>query len=198
MTRQSASPGLQTNAAALLNLVVPGLGIILVGPVWSGLLVGVLFAACANFALWATLLIPDEFSPWIRGLGIGIAGGTYLGAQLRLAQAVRERQRQQQAQGRRTALAAVRECLQRNDYLGALRAITPVRDSGTHDLLVAHRVAQILTGLKRPDAALAAWQRLRELDHHGIYSAEARASMQVLARLRDRSKTQKPANADQA
>ena len=77
--------------AAALNLLLPGGGLILVGAPWSGLLIGLAFTACANFALAAVLLFPDSFSPTHQALGTGLAAGAYLGAQIRLAQTRRRR-----------------------------------------------------------------------------------------------------------
>ena len=174
------STGSQANRAAWANVAVPGLGIILIGRTWTGLAAGLLFTLCAQFAVWATLLIPDEFSPSLRGLAIGLAGGTYLGAQLRFAQTLRDVRRREHDSRRRIALGEARACLQREDYEGALEAIAPVRDCCTQDLLVAYRVAQILTGLNDVDAALRAWQQVRALDHHHVYRDEARACEQAL------------------
>ena len=174
--------GWRINLAAGLNLLVPGAGIILLGRTWVGLLIGVLFLTCANFALWTTLLIPDDYSPWLRGLGIGLAGGTYIGAQMRLTQTVRQQRHQIQSKLRHMALSTVRECLQREDYAAALKAIAPVRGHGNNDLLVAHRLAQILTGLNHADA-LAAWRHLRTLDRHRFYQDEIRTNEKILGHL---------------
>jgi len=163
-----------------LNLVIPGLGIILIGRTGAGLVVGLLFAACANLAIWAAVLIPDEFSPSLRALLIGLAGGMYFGAQLRFAQTLREVRQAEQAKRRQEVLREVFACLQQCDYAGALRAIAPLRDRAANDLLVAYRLAQILTGLNEVDAALRAWRQVRALDRHHIYRDEACANEGVL------------------
>ena len=178
------SPEREAGWAACLNLLIPGVGIILLGRVAIGLLVGLIFVLCVNYALWATLLIPDEFPSWARGLGIGLAGGTYVGAQLRLAQTVRSRDRQRRAALRRQALNAAREALRLGDSAAALEALGPVRAHAEHDLLIAYRLAQLYTGAGDVAQALAAWQRVRALDRHRIYRDEIRANEEVLARLR--------------
>lgn len=172
----------QANWPACLNLLVPGGGIVLLGWVWTGLVVGLLFTICANYALWATLLVPDEFPSWAQGLGIGLAGGTYLGAQLRLAQAVRSQQQQRQATLRRQALLAARDGLRRGDFTVALAALEPLRELASRDLLVAYRLAQVYTALQDVDAARAAWRQVRALDRHGVYRHEMRVGDEAVVR----------------
>jgi hypothetical protein len=75
-----------------INLVVPGSGLILIGWPWVGWLIGLMFVLSLNVALATTLLIPDEYPGWIGGLAIGLSGGTWLGAQLRLRQCLNTRQ----------------------------------------------------------------------------------------------------------
>lgn len=176
--------GRSTTLAVIVNLLIPGAGIILLGWIWVGLIVGLVFVLCANYALWATLLIPDEFSAWMRGLGIGLAGGTYFGAQLRLAWTVRRQQQQRYAALRRAALAAVQTCLRRGDYTAAVAAIRPIRQQADRDLLIAYRWAQVATGMRDVEAAWAAWRRVRALDPHRIYRDEIRANQEALARVR--------------
>ena len=178
----STEPG--AGWAAGLNLLVPGAGIILLGRVWMGLIVGLLFVLCANFALWSVLLVPDEFLPWMRGLGIGLAGGSYVGAQIRLAQTVRGEKQRCRAEARRAALAAAQDLTRQGAFAAALRALQPVRDSAEHDLLIAYRLAQVHTGMQDVEAAEAAWRRVRVLDRHGIYREETHAAEQTLSRLR--------------
>ncbi len=172
------------NVVGLVNLVIPGGGLVLRGAVVAGVMIGVVFALCANLALWATLLIPDDFSPWKSGLAIGLAGGTYVGAQIRLRYTVRRQEREAGAGQRRAALEAVRQHLERKDYAAAWEAIRPVLGCVESDLLVARRCAQILSGLNKIEAAWEAWGRVRRLDRHQIYREETRSNEQMLERLR--------------
>ena len=172
------------NLAAAVNLLVPGAGLILTGATWVGLATGLVFIICANAALWITLLIPDEVSRWSQALAIGVAGGAYLGAQMRFAQSVRSRERNHQAARRREALSAARTHLKTGNHAAALAALEPVRDGAEHDLLLAYRTAQACTGMRDAETARAAWQRVRALDRHHIYSEQIRAGEQAVERLR--------------
>ncbi|MGD8453684.1 MAG: hypothetical protein PVJ57_17870 [Phycisphaerae bacterium] len=175
----------QDNLASVLNLLIPGAGLVLRSNPWGGLVIGLLFVACANFTLWALLLVPDEFPPWQHGLGIGLTGGVYLGAQIRLAQTVRGRRRSEQTTLRRAALHAARQLIEAGRYPQAQLVLAPVRRFAETDLLVAYRMAQVYTGLRDVDAALAAWQTVRRLDRHHLYSDQLRSGLASLGRTAD-------------
>jgi hypothetical protein len=157
-----------------VNLLLPGGGLILVGELSSGLLVGIAFAACANFALLATLLFPDDFGSSLHALGVGVAGGSFVGAQIRMAQTVRGLRERASTLERRQILWTVRGLCERGEYGAALQVITPLSRRLPDDELVAYRVAQILSEAGTVRAARAAWQRVRQLDRHGVYREQAR------------------------
>ena len=158
--------------AGLLNLLVPGAGLIVRGAVGSGLLCGLLFAVCANFTLAACLLFPDELSPAGRAVAILLTGTVYVLIQVRMAQTTGLASRRTKEQLRRERLLRVQECLGREDVAGALEAIEPLMDRAATDLLVAFRVAEVLTMADDRDGARVAWANVRALDKHGIYRAQ--------------------------
>lgn len=154
---------------AVANLVLPGAGLILLGDVWLGFVVGVLFLAGANLAIAATLLIPDEFTPTWRGLCIGLACGAYFGAQVRLTGAVRRHGRQQVDAHRRAVLQAAVTALEADAPEQALSEIEALGDARNRDLVVAYRYAQALTASGKVDRARTAWETVRKLDRHHLY-----------------------------
>lgn len=172
------------NVAAALNLLVPGAGLVLVGAVWNGLILGLIFTALANFVLWSLLIAPDDFSAHVRGLAAGVLGGAYLAAQIRLARIVRDREQRERTAARRQALWAAREHLAGGAYAQALAALEAVRPLADKDVLVAYRFAQAYTGLGDADAAQQAWDRLQALDRHHVYREQLRAGRETLALLR--------------
>ncbi len=159
--------------AAWLNLVLPGGGLIWIGATATGLLAGVAFAACANVALAAVLLVPDEFGAAYQKLVIGLAAGAYAGAQLRFVQTVRQRRAVDLANQRRESLRRVTACLLDGDAEAALVALQPLRNGAEDDLLVMYRLAQVLTAAGNVSAARNAWRKVRALDRHGIYRRQA-------------------------
>jgi hypothetical protein len=173
----------EESAARWLNLLIPGGGLIMVGHVWLGLVVAAAFTACANSALAMGLLFPDDLPAWVGGLSIGVAGGTYLGAQLRLAQTVRSRRRDAATARRRRALEAARVHLAGGEYEQAWEAIRTLAEQADRDLLLAYRVAQVLTAKKDVDEALRAWHLVRSLDRHHVYREQILTNERALRRL---------------
>jgi hypothetical protein len=162
------------------NLVLPGVGLILAGRVAAGLAIGLLFVVLANGAVAATLLVPDDVSPWVQALVIGLAAGTYVGAQLRLRYALEDTARAARRDRRDAALRVVRACVERGDGEAGWEALRPVAEDAEEDLLVAYRVAQVLTLRGDRTAARIAWERVRRLDRHHLYREAYDAQMAAL------------------
>jgi hypothetical protein len=180
-TLSQAAPRNRTAGwARAINLLVPGAGMILVGSVITGLLAGLLFAACANFAILAVLLFPDDFSAALQALAIGLAAGAYFGAQVRLARQIRTQHAAAIASFRRRILWQSQESLARGDAAGAVAALRPLAAEAGCDLLVAYRLAQALTAAGDRPAARAAWQQVRALDEHGLYKQQIQENADAL------------------
>lgn len=169
-------------AATWLNLLLPGGGLILGGALWSGIVAGVLFAGLANLAIAMVLLLPDDFSRTAQVLTIVLAAGSYVWAQVRMAQTVRGHQARSAAALRRHALAEASDLLARGDYTRALEMVAPLAEQNPDDLFIAYRVAQVLTALGHA-AARDAWARVRALDPHGIYRPQVRAHLDAPGRV---------------
>jgi hypothetical protein len=166
--------------AAWINLLVPGGGLILIGSLASGLVGGLLFAACANFAVLAVLLFPDDFSGTLQALAIGLAAGAYVGTQVRFVRRLRELRAEAATHFRRQLLWQSQELLAQGDAARAVATLQPVADQARHNLLIAYRLAQALTAAGDVAAARAAWQQVRELDRHRLYQQQIRESEQRL------------------
>ena len=151
------------------NLLVPGTGPVLVGRPWLGWCTGLLFALAINAALALTLLFPDELPGWYGGLAIGVTGGIYVGAQIRLVRMLRATARETQAARRRMTLARAADALNRREPLAALEIIAALADEADHDLLIAYRLAQVMSATGDRTAAAEAWQRVERLDRHRLY-----------------------------
>jgi hypothetical protein len=165
----------------LLNLLIPGGGLILIGSETIGALVALLFTAAANFAIVAALLIPDEVPLTWRGLGLGVTIGTYLGAQIRYAQTVRHQRARAARQRRHAALGDARRAVLAGRADEAWQALQPLAEQADRDLVVAYRFAQVLTARGGGVAALAAWRRVRRLDRHRVYRQEIAENERVLS-----------------
>jgi hypothetical protein len=160
--------------APRLNLLLPGGGQILLGFHVSGLLRGVLFTVAANYCVYAVFIVPDLYSRTVQALLIGLVAGAYVGAQLRMAGNLRELRERERVADRDTRLRVAQAALAEGEVAAARKALAPLAPSETDDLLVAVRWAQALTAAGDAGAADAAWQRVRELDRHGIYRTYVR------------------------
>jgi len=151
------------------NLLVPGAGLILTGKAIAGLALGLAFTAAINALLITTLLFPDDYSTGARQAVAALTGVAYAAAQLLFAHELRSSGARLRRGQRDACLRAARASLARRAYDEALRAIQPVAALAKRDLLVAYRLAQILSALERADAAALAWELVRRLDRHRIY-----------------------------
>ena len=156
----------------LANLVIPGGGLILIGSETVGVVIALLFTGAANLTIAASFVFPDDFSSTWRGLGMGVAAVTYLGAQFRYAQTVRDRHDQAVRKRRGAALGAARAALNGGHLDQAWLALEPLVEQAEQDLVLAYRIAQVLTARGDRAAAAAAWRRVRRLDRHRIYRQE--------------------------
>jgi uncharacterized membrane protein len=155
-----------------VNLFVPGGGLIALGSAWTGALLGLVFIACLNLALAATLIFPDDVPLRWRRLSILGAALVYIGAQLRYAHVLKARRRQGEHRERHEALRLAREHLAAAQPAEALEALRSLREQADADLLIAVRFAQAHTALGEASAAFAAWRRVERLDDHYLYRGE--------------------------
>ncbi|QOJ14108.1 MAG: hypothetical protein HRU75_05430 [Planctomycetia bacterium] len=186
--------------ARLLNLLLPGVGLVLIGALWRGVLIGLTIAALANATLAFALLIPDEI-PTAGFVALLVATGTaYAAAQVWVVRVAGVVQRSETQTFRAEVLARVAEHLGAGDGRAALAALAPLCSSADSDLLIAVRYAQALqaagdqpvspnapaadehadilaTASGSRAALVEAWVRVRRLDPHRIYGREVRAAL---------------------
>lgn len=156
-----------------VNLVLPGAGHILAGSLWWGLLVGLVCAACANFAIVATLIFPDDFTRAAQMGASVLMAGCYLGAQFGVAHG-RRRVGAGSVAVRRQVLRETQELVASGGADRALPAIESFAQSCPDDLLVAYRLAEALSVAGDTQRAQSAWRQVRRLDRHGIYRQQVR------------------------
>lgn len=165
----------------ILNILLPGVGVVLTGSIVSGLTVGLLVTAALNFIIWGLWLTPASTAAWMIGVAVAGAAGGFAAAQVQLAQALRLRDGQAAASRRRKLLAEICGHIERGAYEAAAPlAVDLAKDDG-HDLHAAFRVAQVLTRVGWADSARSACQRLRVLDIHHVYRRELQQFEQTLS-----------------
>ncbi len=165
----------QRQFARVVNFFVPGAGLIVLGAETAGVIIALLFAAAATYALAVNLLIPAEFSAMWRNLWFGVALGTWVGAQVRLGQTLKHQRVAARLAVRRSLLRETQVALQEGRLDDAWEAIARLADESPNDLMVAYRLAQVLTARGETAAATHAWERVWRLDKHHVYRSELEA-----------------------
>lgn len=160
-----------------VNLLIPGGGLILVGWPWLGWAIGLLFVLALNASLAIILLFPDEWPAWVGGLAIGVTGGTYLGAQIRLRQLITLRRLTAAEEFRNSTLRTALAAAEAGDQLTALEHLEKLADEADRDLLVAYRVAQVISATGDAEGSQSAWARVQRLDRYGLYRGVIRAEL---------------------
>lgn len=65
----------------LLNILIPGTGLIMREREWLGFLLALLFGACANVAIAGRLIAPDAIPPWLTIIAMIMGGFAWILAQ---------------------------------------------------------------------------------------------------------------------
>src|SRR5262245_3235280 len=177
MSNDAAASPRDAARRRLINLVIPGAGLVLAGRPLAGFGTGLSFAATLNAALALGLLIPDDF-PRTAVWCATAAALFYIVAQFLLLRADARDQASGARNERREALSALVSALRegRSDDAAAAR-LQPLAEC---DLHVAYRLAQSATLRADADGALAAWERVRQLDPHHIYRGEMLAALRQI------------------
>lgn len=177
----------QQRARTLLvcNALVPGSGLILQDRLAPGAGLGLIFAGVSNFTLAAFWLIPESVPSPLAEVGLGATVATWCVAQIATAQRLRSGGRKDSAVQRRGALRLVQDALAAGDADAAHAAIAPLAELADQDLLVAVRLAQVLTAKRDAAGAAGAWERVRRLDRHHIYRAQRIEATQRLNELNE-------------
>lgn len=161
--------------AWLLNVVLPGTGLILRRREWLGFSLAVLFGICGNVALAGWLIAPAAVPGWLTRLAFELCGGVWLLSQvLLLRQGILLKRR---AAGLDALLTEARSALAAGDAESAALAL----DSGTTvddesvDLYVLR--ARLCESKGDERGRRAAWRRVVKLDRRGEHAAEARRAL---------------------
>jgi hypothetical protein len=83
--RRSSGPGRGWRwriPAGVLNLIVPGSGLMLARRGWLGFALALLFTVSLQVAWWGTWLVPESLSTWMTSLGWFLAALTWLAGQV--------------------------------------------------------------------------------------------------------------------
>ncbi|MFQ5501326.1 MAG: hypothetical protein ACE5EQ_03375 [Phycisphaerae bacterium] len=159
----------------ILNLVLPGTGLILRRREWLGLSMAVVFAICGNVALAGKLIAPEAVPTGLTVLAMILATLSWV-----LAQVLCYRQGLTLARTQRVLdqiLSDARAALKSNDDAAAHRALDGAIALDDENVEVHAMEARLSEREGADQAARAAWRRVLKLDRHGPHAREAREAL---------------------
>ncbi len=174
-TLSAAPPGPRRSwvSAFLVNLVIPGTGLIWARREWFGVLLALLFGICAQLALaaifFAPAAVPDSFATFAAVA----AGVVWLVAQLALARRVRWLTSDDARARFDLLLGDARRARDAGDIETARLAYRGALDINDEDLTANLEYARLIDSTD-PVAARRAWRRVHDLDPRGQFAPEAR------------------------
>jgi hypothetical protein len=153
--------------ARLLNLVVPGSGMILLRREWLGFVAAILFSLLAALAIVGRWVVPRDVPPLL----VAVSGWAAVGVWGLTQWLVHRRARWLASPALARELAVMRaqaaEALAEGDHMEAHRVLLVARSVDDEDVELAVLWAELMTAMGRQRAARRGWQRVRRLDRSG-------------------------------
>ena len=171
---------MRTGWAIVLNVVVPGGGLIALRREWLGLAVAALFGVLGQVALLGLLMLPATIPMWLTAVCGGVAVVVWLGAQWLLW--LRVRQATGPAVGRELGMLRrqAEEAVARQKYAEAEDLLRVALTLDDENLAVNVQWAETLTLMGQFRPARRAWRRVLYLDRSG---QSRRRALEALATL---------------
>ncbi|RIK67490.1 MAG: hypothetical protein DCC65_06585 [Planctomycetota bacterium] len=159
----------------ILNLVIPGTGLIARRREWLGFSLALLFGICGNVGLASWLIAPEALPSWLTYVAFALAGLTWLLAQFLYARQCRHLSRCEVAV--RGLVDEGRAALERGDVDAANAALCAAAAIDEEHLELNVLRARLLARTGDEVEARRYWRRVLELDRAGGYRGEARGAL---------------------
>lgn len=166
--------------AGILNLLVPGTGLILLGRTWLGIALAVWFALGAQVGAFGLLIAPASVPFWISGTALALAALSWLVAQAQLTSRIRFL-RDPNLPEEMDALRRLAEtAISRGDLAAARSALRVALAVDDADLRIRILWARLLSLDGRTTKARRAWRLAQRLDREHAFATEIRSELQRL------------------
>jgi hypothetical protein len=169
-------------AAVLMNVIVPGAGLLLVGRVELGIATSVLFAFCAEAAFCGMLIAPAAMPPWLTVGAGSLAMAIWVVAQWllrdRLA-TLRDPELQKELEAIRAEVVAA---IQRKDLLEARGLLQIALRTDPDSVETQVLWARLMTLLGRFSHSRRAWRRILKTGDDRFAREAAEAMEQLPAK----------------
>ncbi len=159
--------------AFLVNLIIPGTGLIWTRREWFGVLLALLFGICAQLAFAAVFFAPAAVPDSFATLAAVAAGVVWLVAQLALVRRVRWLTSNDARARFDLLLGDARRARDAGDIETARLAYRGALEINDEDLTANLEYARLIESAD-PAAARRVWRRVRDLDPRGQSAPEAR------------------------
>lgn len=159
----------------VLNLVIPGSGLIVRRREWLGFSLAMLFGICGNVGLASWLIAPEALPPWLTVVAFFMAGLTWLLAQILFLRQCRHLAHCES--GIRVLLEESRTSIESGDLDAARSALEAAATLDEEHVEVNVHWARLFERAGNEGEARSRWRRVIELDHHRDYQSEASAAL---------------------
>lgn len=164
----------------ILNLILPGTGLVVRRREWLGLSTAVLFAICGNVAIAGWAIAPAAVPGWLTRLALAMGLIAWLWAQI-----LYYRQGRVLARTRRVLMNLLddaRVALASNDLPAARRALDGAAALDDENVELHVLRARLCEKEGAREAMRAAWHRVLTLDRRSAFAREARAALHAETR----------------
>lgn len=161
----------------LLNLVLPGAGLIVRRREWLGVVLALVFGICGNVALAGLLIAPDAIPSWTPWLAVSICVLTWFASQGLLW--LQCRRLTDCARGIESLLSATRAALDQGDIDAALNSLESAVSLDEEHVEVNVLWARLCERQGRSSEARRWWNRVVELDVQRRYRSEAATALSL-------------------
>ena len=157
------------HAAILLNLLVPGTGLILLRREWLGVALAGLYGVLVQLGLWGCLVAPARMPTWL--VVCSLAGGAvvWLAAQVLLRQRLPLLRNPELDKELSTLRDQAAEHAAKGSYDDAWAVLQVALAINDENLETNVQTAELMSTLGRFREARRAWHRVRQLDGEKVY-----------------------------
>ena len=169
--------GLRLRFAVVLNIVLPGSGLILARKHWSGLAWVVLFTTATQIVLWSLWVAPGAIPHWTTTICLGGVAALWVTCQVKLVSSIRvltDPTRHSQIQTCYELFDQATKAGRYDEARGALDVALTVDDENPDTYA---RLARLTALVGKYDEARQAWRVVDQLDHRGIFRREMTESL---------------------